>query len=101
MLVLYSPQVNNDDKINYLFNQDIVTITINQTTDIFDFTGVTDGELQLYSSEFPFEPLFETILPIMPIIKAYKEGGILYVELLKFISEDASEEEKFPEWTEV
>ena len=45
--------------------------------------------------------MIETVLEYNPILKATKVDGILSVELLNFISEDATEEEKFPEWIEV
>ena len=45
--------------------------------------------------------MIETVLECNPILKAQRVDGTLSVELLNFISEDASEAEKFPEWIEV
>lgn len=100
MMVLYSPQVS-DKEVIYTFNGDIITIELDGISDTFDFSDMPDGGLQLYSSEPPFGPLFTTTLPIMPILSAKRENGTLQVELLRFISEDSPDEDKYPEWTEV
>ena len=100
MMVLYSPQVS-DKEIIYSFDGDIITATIEGMTDVFDFSGTSDGLLQLYSAEPPFEPLFITSLPLMPILSAKRENGVLQVEILRFIGADADENEKYPQWQEV
>lgn len=92
MKVLYSPCVTIDnDEIHYNFENEKITVTWGILTDEFDFTGCPDG----------FLSSVETILPENPIIEAKRENGELYVKLLKFISSDASEEEKFPDYVEV
>lgn len=100
MMVLYSPQVS-DKEIIYSFDGDVITATIDGITDTFDFTGMPDGQLQLYGSKPPFEPLFITSLPLMPILSAKRENGVLQVEILRFIGADADENEKYPQWQEV
>lgn len=65
--------------------------TIETFTDIFDFTGLPDG----------IANGIETSLPVNPIISAERENGTLSVVVLNFIGEDATQEEKFPEWQEV
>lgn len=90
MKVLLSPQ-RSDKEINYHFEGEKITVTMNDMSDTFDFSTMPDGIL--------YE--VETILDINPIISAKRESGILYVELLNFISQDATEEERFPEWQEV
>ena len=96
MKILLSPQVA-DDVIEYKFKDEKIEVTIGNITDIFDFTGVPDGRLELRNKETG-EELINTPLPINPILSAKKENGILYLELMNWISENASYEEMFPEW---
>jgi hypothetical protein len=90
MKVLYMPQMNDNDEFAYTFqNGLIITAYLNGEQDVFDFTGLPEGRLENV----------ETTLPINPFISAKKEGGELFIELLYFYKEGASEEEKFPVWT--
>lgn len=91
MRVFFSPQVNDNEKIKYSFNGEIITVEYKNQIDEFDFSGLLDGELIGV----------ETILPIEVIISAKRVDGELFVELLNYISENATHEELFPEWIEV
>ena len=94
MRIYKSPQVGADEKrFKFEFSGEVIVATFGGVSDTFDFTGFSDGEAH-YS-------MIETILEYNPILKAIKVNGILSVELLNFISEDATEAEKFPEWIEV
>ena len=94
MRIFKSPQIRFDGiQFTFAFEGETVSATLNGVTDTFDFTGLPDGEAD-YS-------MIETVLEYNPILKATKVDGILSVELLNFISEDATEAEKFPEWIEV
>ena len=94
MRIYKSPQIRADEKLfEFEFSGEVIVATFGGVSDTFDFTGFSDGEAH-YS-------MIETILEYNPILKAIKVDGILSVELLNFISEDATEEEKFPEWIEV
>ncbi len=94
MRIYKSPQVGADEKrFKFEFSGEAIVATFGGVSDTFDFTGFPDGEAH-YS-------MIETILEYNPILKAIKVDGILSVELLNFISEDATEAEKFPEWIEV
>ena len=94
MRIYKSPQVRVDEKqFEFEFSGEVIVATFDGIKDTFDFTGFPDGVVD-YS-------MIETILEHNPILKATKVDGILSVELLNFISEDATEEEKFPEWIEV
>lgn len=90
MKIKFSPQVHSE-KIQYNFQGDSITATYQDQTEVFDFTDIPNGILTEV----------ETNLPINPILSAKKEDGVLYVELLNFIGEDATEEERFPDWKEV
>lgn len=87
MNVLFSPQ-RNDDVLRYEFDGEVITAYLNGERDVFDFSQVPEGKLKAV----------ETTLPINPIVSAERKEGVLYVELLNFIGEDATEEERFPEW---
>ena len=94
MKIYKSPQVREDDKrFVFEFSGEMIIATFDGISDTFDFTGLPDGEAD-YS-------MVETVLEYNPILKATKVDGILSVELLNFISEDATEAEKFPEWEEI
>ena len=94
MRIYKSPQVGTDEKLfEFEFSGEVIVATFDGIEDTFDFTGLPDGEAD-YS-------MIETVLEYNPILKATKVDGILSVELLNFISEDATEAEKFPEWIEV
>lgn len=91
MKILYIPQVS-DRKLTYEFNNDVVTATLNGVTDTFDFSGMPNGVADSIESEsFDFNP----------IISAKRVDDILHVEVLNFIGDYASYEERFPEWFEV
>jgi hypothetical protein len=94
MKILLQPQVNSDGKkIIYTFEGEVITASLDGASDEFDFTGFPDGEISGND--------IETTLPLIVIVKAEKENGVLSVELLNFISEDAPYEERFPEWMDV
>ena len=89
-----SPQVMFEDKrFDFTFLGDTITATFDGETDTYDFSGLPDGEVDF--------SMIETTLSYNPIIIARRVDGVLSVELLNFISEDASEFDKFPEWIEV
>lgn len=94
MRILMSPQVMFEDKrFDFTFLGDTITATFDGETDTYDFSGLPDGEVDF--------SMIETTLSYNPIIIARRVDGVLSVELLNFISEDASEFDKFPEWIEV
>jgi hypothetical protein len=92
MRVLLSPVANPGVKVKYSFDGEVITATIDNVSDIFDFSGFTeDGEAEG----------IETTLPINPIGPVKRENGVLMVELANFIDKNATDEEKFPKWVEV
>ena len=90
MRVLYSP-VRSDKFIGYSFTGETVTCDMEEGRDTFDFSNMPDGIAENIT----------TILPFNPIIRAERKDGVLSVELIKYIKEDADEAERFPEWMEV
>ena len=94
MRILMSPQVMlEDQRFDFVFSGESITATFDGETDTFDFSGLPDGEVDFST--------VETTLPYNPVIIARRVDGTLSVELLNFISEDASDAERFPEWIEV
>ena len=94
MRILMSPQVMlEDQRFDFVFSGESISATFVGETDTFDFSGLPDGEVDFSK--------IETMLPINPILIARRVDGVLSVELLNFISEDASDAERFPEWVEV
>jgi hypothetical protein len=92
MKVYLSPQnVSDDKKIKYAFFGESVTAVYGNERDTFDFTGMPLGVLDSV----------ETTLSVNPIIKAERTADGLYVTLLNYVGDDATQEENFPSWMEV
>lgn len=91
MKILFSPQVKTD-KIGYKFIDDKVTVTYDNMREDYDFSGMPNGVADSIESE---------VFDFNPVLSAKKENDILYLELINFIGEDATYEERFPEWFEV
>lgn len=102
----FSP-VRSDDKLSYHVNGDVITVTHTthvepikgegnelgtqipmEVTDVFDFTGLPDGEANVQE--------FETTLPINPFVSVKRANGQLEVVVINFIGANATEDEKFP-----
>lgn len=101
MMIKYSPQWNSGSTISYSFNGENITVNMDGITDTFDFTNLADGSLQIREPQPPFSLLINTVLPVIPILSAKRENGTLWVVLLNFIDDSATEEERFPVWQEV
>ena len=94
MRILMHPQVMLEGKkFDFTFSGDTITATFDGETDTYDFSGLPDGEVDFST--------VVTTLSYNPIVIARRVDGLLSVELLNFISEDASDAERFPEWIEV
>ena len=118
MKILFSPHLT-DDCLLYEFINDIIHVeyveremqreseldegewvVINRISDTFDFTGLPDGELIMEDLETG-EELVTTDLPFNPIIRAFKEDGVLHVELMNFLDLHETDESKlFTDWVD-
>lgn len=88
MRVLYSPQFGAR-RITYGFAGETVTATLDTgESDSFDFSTLPDGRAEGIT----------TTLPVQPIVSAERIAGELHLELLNYISLDASEAERYPVW---
>lgn len=92
MKILYSPIVW-DKNIEYAFGAEKVSVTMDGVTDEFDFTTLPDENTAIS------DILVATLT--QPIVSVKRINGETYVTVLNPISDDATEEEKFPEWIEV
>lgn len=101
MRLFLSPQEITDpkDRILYKFNNQSMECTIDGITEVFNFEGLPDGKLDFYNKNTG-ENNFYTELPFNPIVSAEKKDGVLYLEIINRIGENASEEEKFPVWVD-
>ena len=91
MKILYSPQLSNK-KITYSFNSEVVTVDIDGVVEEFDFSTMPNGRAEKITPE---------VLSVNPIVEAERIDGVLSLVLINYITEDASQEELFPEWQEV
>ena len=88
MRVAYSPQ-RSDRSITYTFDGETITATLDGVSDVFDFSALPDGELDVSA--------LETTLDICPVLAARRVNGQLEVTLLKFHGPNPSPQEAFPE----
>lgn len=97
MKILLVPQVpiNEEDKITYSFNGNIVTANYKGIQDTFNFNGLPEGKLIIDLAD---ETVKLSNMEHCPLVSAKKENGILYLELINYIPHNASYEERFPEW---
>lgn len=98
MKILFVPQVNEVDTLIYEFVGDKIIVTYNEVVDEFDFTDMPEGAI---AKSYGRNPNIISVFPIEPVIEARRENNQLFVKLIKFISTDATEDEKFPEWIEI
>lgn len=66
----------NNDKFEYSVDGDVLTVSYSDVEDVFDFTDVSDGEINFTD--------IETTLPHNPIISAKKENDVLTVTVIDF-----------------
>lgn len=92
MKIMYSPQLS-EMEMSYNFSGEIITATIGDVSDVFDFSSFPDGWLNVEG--------IETTLPVQPIVAAKRENGTLWITLWYPINSGATDEEKFPVWRDV
>lgn len=77
--------------------QKIIEIETNREEDELDFTGLPDGEMEVYDDETA-DFLVNTNIPVNFILSAKKEEGQLYIELLKWKKPDEEITNRESEW---
>ena len=76
--LIYTPQ-RADFKAEYIVNDDILTVKIDNKIETFDFTGLEEGIA---------EEIITEVLSINPIISAKKIGNTVNVTVIRFYGED-------------
>ncbi len=79
--IIETPQ-RADFKAEFTTNNDILTIKINDVTEMFDFTGLSEGIAE--------EIIVET-LPVNPIISAEKIGDTVNIKVIRFYTFEEKE----------
>lgn len=79
--LIYTPQ-RADFKAEYIVNNDILTVKIEEIEEIFDFTGLEEGIA---------EEIIAEILPINPIISAEKIGDTINIKVIRFYTFEEKE----------
>jgi hypothetical protein len=79
--LIYTPQ-RADIKAEYETHDDVLIATIDNITEVFDFTGLEEGIA---------EEIIVEVLPINPIISAKKTGDTVNVKVIRFYEEDEKE----------
>lgn len=82
MINLIETPQRSDFKADYKVRGDILTVTIGNKTEIFDFTGLQEGYADIISAD---------ILPVNPVVSAEKVGDIVNVTVIRFYGEDEKE----------
>lgn len=86
MRIKYSPQ-RSDVPLEYTFDGDIITATLDGQADVFDFTALPAGRAAI----------IESTLDPCPVLAAERTAdGELIVTLLKHHGPNAPESERFP-----
>lgn len=79
MINLIETPQRADLKAEYIVNNDILTVKMNNTLETFDFTGLEEGIA---------EEIIAEELPINPIISAEKIGDTVNIKVIRFYGQD-------------
>lgn len=86
-MIIYSPQRSDSYVSTYQLDNDVLTITLNDVVETFDFSEFSDGLAEEITPEK---------LPINPIIKAERVDGTLSITVIKFYNEAQKTEYEVP-----
>lgn len=82
MINLIETPQRADIKAEYITNNDILTVTIDEITETFDFTGLKEGRA---------EEIIAEILPVNPIVSVEKIGDVVNVTVIRFYTFEEKE----------
>tara|TARA_Y100000310_G_C20472322_1_gene710688 strand:+ start:407 stop:685 length:279 start_codon:yes stop_codon:yes gene_type:complete len=92
MKIKYITQVNYDNHVEYEFNGDVITATVDGVTEVFDFTDMPNDSIMT--------SITMELVGVQAILSAKRDNdGVLWIELFKVISE--TELGTIQEWEEV
>ena len=69
-------------KYTYEIKGDVLTLTMDKETEVFDLTELEDGQAESIELE---------VLPINPVVSIEKTGEIIEVTLIRFYDDDEKE----------
>ncbi len=69
-------------KYTYEIEGDILTLTMNEETEVIDLTGLEDGKAESIELE---------VLPTNPVLSIEKTGEVIEVTLIRFYDSDEKE----------
>lgn len=79
--IIESPQYATF-KYAYEIKGDILTLTMNEETEVLDLTELEDGKAESIELE---------VLPINPVVSIEKTGEVIEVTLIRFYGDDEKE----------
>ena len=69
-------------KYTYEIKGDILTLTMNEESEVLDLTELDEGQAELIELE---------VLPINPVVSIEKTGEVIEVTLIRFYDDDEKE----------
>lgn len=81
--IIETPQYSSF-KYTYEIEGDVLTLTMNEETEVLDLTDLEEGRAESIELE---------VLPINPVVSIEKTGEVIEVTLIRFY--DSDEKEKF------
>ena len=79
-----TPQRNDDVRdLDYKIDGDILTVKLNDTEEVFDFTGLPEG----IAEEIEVENIKWN-----PLVEVKKSDGVIYIRAIRFYNETEREE---------
>lgn len=79
--IIETPQYSSF-KYTYEIKGDVLTLTMNEETEVLDLTDLEDGKAESIELE---------VLPINPVISIEKTGDVIEVTLIRFYDDDEKE----------
>jgi hypothetical protein len=79
--IIETPQYSSF-KYTYEIRDDVLTLTMNEETEILDLTDLPEGQAESIELE---------VLPINPVVTIEKTGEIIEVTLIRFYDSDEKE----------
>ena len=79
--IIETPQYSSF-KYTYEIRDDVLTLTMNEETEILDLTDLPEGQAESIELE---------VLPINPVVSIEKTGEVIEVTLIRFYDSDEKE----------
>ena len=86
-MITYTPQRSDFYISTYQLENDILTVSINDVVETFDFSQFPDGVAEQITTE---------TLPINPIVSAQRVNGELNITVIQFYGKDEKDQYEVP-----